>query len=200
MSVAENKGLVRRYLEEVVNAGDVNRLDEFIAPDYVDRNDPGRGIEGAKRHVLGVRQTYPDLYVTVGQQVAEGEWVVTRVTGRGTHLGAWLGMGPTGKTVEITEGQHRPRRERPHRGARRRRRTTCRAACSSVSSRFGIPRRSAAVTSGIYPATTDRIRDQGGWRSRASASRRRVRTSTRSRQSNQRGPGFSHCSVHACSA
>jgi predicted ester cyclase len=41
--------------------------------------------------------------VTVGQQVAEGEWVVTRVTGRGTHLGAWLGMEPTGKAVEITE-------------------------------------------------------------------------------------------------
>ncbi len=40
--------------------------------------------------------------MTVGQQVAEGEWVVTRVTGRGTHLGAWLGMRPTGKVVEIT--------------------------------------------------------------------------------------------------
>jgi predicted ester cyclase len=102
MSVAENKALVRRYLEEVVNTGDVDRLDEFIAPDYIDRNDQGRGIEGAKRHVLGVRHTYPDLHVTVGQQIAEGEWVVTRVTGRGTHQGAWLGMTPTGKTVEIT--------------------------------------------------------------------------------------------------
>lgn len=40
--------------------------------------------------------------MTVGLQVAEGEWVVTRVTGRGTHLGAWLGMRPTGKAVEIT--------------------------------------------------------------------------------------------------
>ena len=102
MSLEENKVLVRRYLEEVVNTGDVDRLAEFIAPDYIDRNDQGRGIEGARRHVLGVRQTYPDLHVTVGQQVAEGEWVVTRVTGRGTHLGAWLGMGPTGKAVEIS--------------------------------------------------------------------------------------------------
>ena len=40
--------------------------------------------------------------MAVGQQVAEGEWVVTRVTGRGTHLGAWLGMRPTGTAVEIT--------------------------------------------------------------------------------------------------
>lgn len=101
MSAAENKALVRRYLEEVVNTGNVDCIAEFIAPDYIDRNDQGRGINGAKRHVLGVRQTYPDLHVTVGQQVAEGEWVVTQVTGRGTHLGVWLGMRPTGKTVEI---------------------------------------------------------------------------------------------------
>ena len=102
MSVAENKALVRRYLEEVVNTGNLAGIAEFIAPDYIDRNDQGRGVEGARRHVLGVRQTYPDLQVTVGQQVAEGEWVVTRVTGRGTHLGAWLGMEPTGKAVEVS--------------------------------------------------------------------------------------------------
>jgi predicted ester cyclase len=102
MSVAENKALVRRFLEEEVNTGAVDRLAEFIAPDYLDRNDQGRGVEGARRHVLGVRQTYPDLHVTVGQQIAEGEWVVTRVTGRGTHLGAWLGLRPTGKAVEIS--------------------------------------------------------------------------------------------------
>ncbi len=101
MSVAENKALVRRYLEEVVNIGNVDGIAEFIAPDYIDCYQ-GRGIEGAKRHVLDVRQTFPDLHVTVGQQVAEGEWVVTRVTGRGTHLGAWLGIRPTGKVVEIT--------------------------------------------------------------------------------------------------
>ena len=55
MSVEANKGLVRRHIEEVVNTGDVDRLAEFIAPDYLDRYDQGRGIEGAKRHVLAVR-------------------------------------------------------------------------------------------------------------------------------------------------
>jgi hypothetical protein len=40
--------------------------------------------------------------VTVGPQVAEGKWVVTRVTGRGTHLGTWLGMMPSGEPGEIT--------------------------------------------------------------------------------------------------
>jgi hypothetical protein len=50
-----------------------------------------------------VREIYPDLRLTVEQQIAEGEWVATRVTARGTHRGGvWLGMKPTGKSVEIT--------------------------------------------------------------------------------------------------
>lgn len=105
MSAGENKLFVRRYYEEVVNTGNVNELAEFISPDYVEVHNNTRhpiGLEGAKEHVLGVRNTYPDLHLTVEQQIAEGEWVVTRFTARGTHQGAWLGMRPTGKKVEMT--------------------------------------------------------------------------------------------------
>ena len=105
MSTAENKLLVRRYIEEVVNTGNVDDLARFVSPDYIDSHDrsgQSSGLEGAKKHILGVRQTYPDLHVTVEQQIAEGDWVVSRITARGTHLGTWLGMKPTGKQVEIT--------------------------------------------------------------------------------------------------
>jgi predicted ester cyclase len=106
MSLEANKRLVRRYLEEVVNTGDINAFAEFIAPDYVEVYNNTRkavGLEGARQHILGVRETYPDLHLTVEQQIAEGEWVVTLVTARGTHRGGnWLGMKPTGKRVEIT--------------------------------------------------------------------------------------------------
>jgi len=105
MSTADNKLLVRAYIEEVVNTGDVERLERFIAPDYretLDTTGQSRGIEAARQHVLGVRSVYPDLQLTVEQQIAEGEWVATRITARATHLGSWLGMGPTGKAVEIT--------------------------------------------------------------------------------------------------
>lgn len=100
-----NKSLVARYLEEVVNTGDVDRLDEFISPDYVEVYENTvypLGLDGAKEHVLGVRRTYPDLRVTVEQQIAEGDWVATRVTARGTHQGEWLGIQPTGKTLVYT--------------------------------------------------------------------------------------------------
>jgi len=105
MSLAANKTLVRRYYEEVVSTGNLDRLADFIAPEYVEvyanvRHDVG--LAGAAEHVRGVRRTYPDLRLTVEQQIAEGEWVVTRITARGTHAGVWLGMTPTGKRVEMT--------------------------------------------------------------------------------------------------
>ncbi len=105
MSTEDNKRLVRRYIEEVVNTGDVERLAEFIAPDYAEVYRNVRyaiGIEGAKKHILGVRATYPDLRVTIDRQIAEGDWVASQVTARGTHQGAWLGIQPTGKAVEFT--------------------------------------------------------------------------------------------------
>jgi len=106
MSTTEkNKLLIRRYIEEVVNTGNVDDLASFLSPDYIESHDQtgqSSGLEGAKKHILGVRQTYPDLHVTVEQQIAEGDWVVSRITARGTHLGTWLGMKPTGKRVEFT--------------------------------------------------------------------------------------------------
>ena len=105
MTLSENKQLVRRYYEEVVNTGDVGRLAEFISPDYVEVHDNVRyevGLAGARDHVLGVRSTYPDLHLKVERQIAETDWVVTIATVRGTHRGVWLGMKPTNKTVEMT--------------------------------------------------------------------------------------------------
>ena len=105
MSIEDNKTLVRRYYEEVVNTGNVGLTERFISPEYTEVMDGTRypsGVEGAKAHVIGVRQTYPDLHITIEQQIAEGEWVVSCITARGTHIGSWLGIKPTGKEVIFT--------------------------------------------------------------------------------------------------
>lgn len=103
--MVDAKTVVRRYLAEVVNTGDVSRIEEFLSPDYREVHD-GRvhpiGIPGARDHVLGVRRTYPDLEVTVERQIAEGEWVATVITARGTHAGEWAGIRPTGKVLTYT--------------------------------------------------------------------------------------------------
>jgi predicted ester cyclase len=105
MSEENNKQVVRGYIEEVVNTGDVERLGEFIGPEYVEVFNNVKyesGLEGAKQHILGVRETYADLQLTIEKQIAEGDWVVTEVTARGIHKGEWLGMKPTGKAVEFS--------------------------------------------------------------------------------------------------
>lgn len=105
MSKDENKKLLRRYYEEVVSTGAVDEASRFVSPDYIEVHDNERhaiGVEGAKAHIRGVRHTYPDLRLIVEQQIAEGEWVVTRITMRGTHRGEWLGIRPTGRRIEVT--------------------------------------------------------------------------------------------------
>jgi predicted ester cyclase len=104
MTSDQNKLVIRRYIEEIVNTGNVGRIGEFVSADYVEVYRGVRspvGLDGAREHVLGVRRTYPDLHLTIDRQIAEGEWVVTQVTAKGTHMGSWLGMRPTGKAVEI---------------------------------------------------------------------------------------------------
>lgn len=104
LSIDQNKLLVRRYYEEVVNTGDVDRIPEFIATNYVEVYNGASnecGLEGVEAHILGVRTTYTDLHLTIDRQIAEGEWVVSQVTARGVHTGEWMGMKPTGKAIEI---------------------------------------------------------------------------------------------------
>ncbi|NLD37231.1 MAG: ester cyclase [Desulfatiglans sp.] len=104
MTIEDNKKLVQRYIE-AANTGNVDNLDQYISPDYVEALDPERkkiGVEGAREHITGVRKTFPDLHLIIEKQIAEGEWVVSCITARATHIGEWLGMKPTGKKVEIT--------------------------------------------------------------------------------------------------
>jgi predicted ester cyclase len=59
--------------------------------------------EALKQALAGRRLAFPDIQVTVDDQVAEGERVSTRRTWRATHKGAYRGVGPTGKPVTWTQ-------------------------------------------------------------------------------------------------
>lgn len=56
-------------------------------------------MEGIRQRVTAFRTAFPDLQVTIETQVAEGDWAVMRLTYRGTHLGPFMGVPPTGKKV-----------------------------------------------------------------------------------------------------
>ena len=105
MTSDANKEVIRRFYEEVINECRVELLSELVSGDYTEVMDGQRyevGLEGARAHALGVRETYPDLHLTIDRQIAEGEWVVSCITTSGTHLGEWLGIAPTGQKVTFT--------------------------------------------------------------------------------------------------
>jgi predicted ester cyclase len=103
MSIEHTKQLVRRFYTEVVGGGDYSNLDSFVAADYLDHNaaEAGRGPEVVHTHLEAIRMTLPDFTIEIEDIFAEGEYVITRVTGRGTHLGEWMGIEPTGREVRL---------------------------------------------------------------------------------------------------
>lgn len=106
MPTEENKAIARRLSEEVYSRGNLDVADEIYAPGFVghDPNSPGemRGSEGVKQLASAYRGAFPDLQVTVEDQVTEGDKVATRWRARGTHQGELMGILPTGNRVEMT--------------------------------------------------------------------------------------------------
>jgi len=97
MSTESNKAIARRFLEEVFGQGKLAVADEIVAPDHVDHGPgalPGvpHGPEGSKMLVTGYRNAFPDIHFTIDEQIAEGDKVVTRWTGHGTHKGELAGI------------------------------------------------------------------------------------------------------------
>jgi predicted ester cyclase len=57
----------------------------------------------AKQFAATYREAFPDLQTTIEDMVAEGDKVVVRFRGRGTHQGETEAFGPpTGKRMEMT--------------------------------------------------------------------------------------------------
>jgi predicted ester cyclase len=100
-----NKKVVKSYIENILNTGDVFNISSFISPDYTEIYQDKRyilGIEGATQHILGVRETYTDINLSIEQQLSDGDWVITIYTMTGTHLGNWMEIRPTGKRIKVT--------------------------------------------------------------------------------------------------
>ncbi len=103
---ADPKRVARRVLEEVFGAGHVDVADELLAPNFVGRDpalpSPTTGVAAFKVLVSGYRTAFPDIRITVHDQVAEGDRAVTRWTAVGTHKGELWGLPPTGKQATVS--------------------------------------------------------------------------------------------------
>ncbi len=103
-SIEEHKAIVRRLAEEVIQGGNLDLIPALFAPDYVphDPSNPTRrgGIEGARDFIAQLQEGVTDVRYTIEDLIAEGDKVVRRFKCSGTHLGEWLGHGPTGRRFE----------------------------------------------------------------------------------------------------
>lgn len=109
MSLEENKAVVRRHFEQMWNQRDLSVAERDIGSEFVEhglapithsvaeRPDPVEGMKGTIRWLL---EAFPDLHFTVEQLLAEGDEVLAYVTMRGTHMGPFQGLPPTGRRAE----------------------------------------------------------------------------------------------------
>jgi steroid delta-isomerase-like uncharacterized protein len=94
-----NKRLFVRIVDEILNGGDLDAIDELVAENYVDGFSGSPGREGYRELVRSLRESFPDGRLSVEDLIAEGDKVVGRFTFRGTHAGEFRGIAPTGRPV-----------------------------------------------------------------------------------------------------
>lgn len=109
MSPEEIKAVVRRYIERVWNEGNLDVADEVLANPYrakllikgaVQGGDGDESPDVIKEAYKSLHASFPDGHLTIEEMVVEGDRVFMRFTFRGTHLGEFLGLAPTGKKIE----------------------------------------------------------------------------------------------------
>ena len=107
--VLQNKVLINRYFEEVWNRGELEVLDEIIAPNYINHSpglpNPVPGPEGLKPIISGLRKAFPDLHFSIENIVVTENQVAIHCTMHGTHQGDLFGLPATGKKVKVNQMQ-----------------------------------------------------------------------------------------------
>ncbi len=101
----ENKALMRRFIEEVWNKGNLAVADELFHPEASSPSAPQlpRGPQAVRDMATMFRTGFPDFHMTIEDMIAEADMVVGRFTQGGTHQGEFMGIAPTGRTVSFTE-------------------------------------------------------------------------------------------------
>jgi steroid delta-isomerase-like uncharacterized protein len=86
-----NKAVVKRLVEEVMNAGRLDLLDRLYSPSMA---------AAARRWITPFRQAFPDVTMTVVDLIAEDDTVAARFTCSGTQQGKWQGQPASGRRFE----------------------------------------------------------------------------------------------------
>lgn len=104
VSADENAALLNRYIDEVWNAADPEAVARFVAPTFrrhTSAAGPPLDLAGQIERLKGFRVAFPDVTIDIEDVIAGEGDVAFRSTMRGTHLGEFLGIPPTGRAVVV---------------------------------------------------------------------------------------------------
>jgi steroid delta-isomerase-like uncharacterized protein len=103
--LTKNKHLVDDLIQDLFTKGDLNAVDRYLAPDFVNHDPPfpgaPEGAEGMRAAARMFRQALPDWHSDLEQLVAEGDTVVEVFTASGTHRDELMGVPGTGRTITL---------------------------------------------------------------------------------------------------
>jgi predicted ester cyclase len=101
MTTEDNKALVQRFFEEVINQKNLTALDQFIAPNAVNHTVPSGLPPGPMQFLSMHLSAFPDVKATVEDLLADGDKVVALVNYHGTQQGALGAVSSTGKPIVV---------------------------------------------------------------------------------------------------
>ncbi|HEU0115028.1 MAG TPA: ester cyclase [Thermomicrobiales bacterium] len=96
---------VQLMWDDVWSAGNLDALDDIVAPDVIHHWAIGPdtiGRQGMRDRIAALRAAFPDLKITYGPLIQDGDYVAATWEIAGTHQGAYLGIAPTGKAIDAT--------------------------------------------------------------------------------------------------
>src|SRR3954453_4768937 len=100
----QHEGLMRSMYDEVMSAGDLDRIAELCTEDIVDPElPPGMpsGVDGVKAFMQMMRGAFPDLRATMQDYVEQGDRAVARARFTGTHQGELMGVAASGNAIDL---------------------------------------------------------------------------------------------------
>lgn len=100
-----NAELVKNFYEVIVSENRIDELDRYISDDCVQKvgeKEIHLGIVGMRKHLVALKETYPDYAMKIIRQYSDGDYVISEFIMRGTHKGEFIGIKPTNKILEIT--------------------------------------------------------------------------------------------------
>lgn len=100
-----SKEVVKYFYEQIFSKNLINEIENYVDAECtlrVGKEIVPMGVDGMKKHIAEVRNTYPDFSVQVIRQFSENEYVISEIMAEGTHSGEFLGIKPTHKKLTFT--------------------------------------------------------------------------------------------------